>query len=311
MLRVENLRKTYRSRKRVVEAVKGVSFEAKEGEVFAILGPNGAGKSTTIKSILGLVIPDDGEISVAGIDARKERRKAIRYMSAVLEGNRNVHWRMTVKENLVFFGGLRGMHGRRLRERMMEVAEMLGISEKMNQLAGKLSRGYQQRLAIAVALLPDTPIILLDEPTLGLDIESSLKIRELIKELAKGGKLIVLSTHDMKLVEETADRVMIINRGKVVAMDRKENLKEMFKSRSYRIVFEGKLKEDLKEKLTLFGKISENGSKATLDVNFKNASEIYDLFDLLKQDKPVISSIEVEEPDFEEIFVRIIRGDGE
>ncbi len=311
MLEVLNLRKTYRSRGKVVEAVKGISFSAKLGEVFTILGPNGAGKSTTIKSILGLVLPDSGSIHVNGINIMKNRKKALRYMSAVLEGNRNVHWKLSVKENMIYFGGMRGLGGKRLRSRMEEVANLLGISDKMDQLAGKLSRGYQQRLAIAIALLPDTPVILLDEPTLGLDVESSVEIRKVIRELAKGGKLVLLSTHDMKLVENVADRVMVINKGRVITLKKPSELKAMFKSRSYKIVFDGSVSEALREKLSDFGKFVEDGGEITLVVNLKSADEIYDLFDILRSEKPTISSIESEELDFEEIFMKIVRGDEE
>ena len=306
---VRNLKKTYKSKKRIVEAVKGISFEADIGEVFALLGPNGAGKSTTIKSILGLVEPDEGEIEVMGMDARRKRREALRYLSAVLEGNRNVHWRLTVEENLLYFGGIRGLGGKELKSRIEKVTRMLGLEDKMKQLAGKLSRGYQQRLAIAIALLPDTPIVLLDEPTLGLDVESSLEIRRVIKELASEGKLVLLSTHDMKLVEETADRVMVINDGKVVVMDEKERLKGMFRSRSYRFVFE-RVSEKLLEKLKEYGKIETENGKVVVRFDFTSPDGIYDLFEILMSEKPEISSIVAEEPDFEEIFVRIIRGDG-
>ncbi len=311
MLEVSNLRKTYRSGGKVVEAVKGISFSANLGEVFTILGPNGAGKSTTIKSILGLVLPDSGSIHVNGIDIMKSRKKALKYMSAVLEGNRNVHWRLSVKENMIYFGGMRGLGGRKLKSRMEEVASLLGISDRMDQLAGKLSRGYQQRLAIAIALLPDTPVILLDEPTLGLDVESSVEIREVIRKLAEDGKLVLLSTHDMKLVENVADRVMVINKGKLITLKKPSELKEMFKSRSYKIVFDGDVPETLRERLSDFGRFIEDGDKTALVVSLKSADEIYNLFDVLRLEKPAISSIESEEPDFEEIFMRIVRGDEE
>ncbi len=309
MLQVKDLKKTYRSGEKVVEAVKGISFSANPGEVFAMLGPNGAGKSTTIKSILGLVIPDSGEIKVNDIDVLKNRKKALRLMAAVLEGNRNVHWRLSVRENMIYFGGMRGLGGKRLKRRMEEVAELLGISDRMDQLAGKLSRGYQQRLAIAIALLPDTPVVLLDEPTLGLDIESSMEIRKVIRELANEEKLVLLSTHDMKLVEQTADRVMIINHGRVITLSGINEIMEMFKRRAYRIVFENGISNELKEKLSTFGKFSEDGGKVTLNVELKSADRIYDLFDMLKGEKPTISSIENEDIDFEEIFMKIVRGD--
>ena len=311
MLTVKNLKKTYKTKKKVVEAVKNISFTANEGEVFALLGPNGAGKSTTIKSILGLVIPDEGDIYVGGVNAIKNRKKALFMMSAVLEGNRNIHWRLSVKENFQYFGALKGLGGKRLKERMMEVSELLGIEDKLNTIAGNLSRGYQQRLAIAIAILPDTPLILLDEPTLGLDVESAIEIRGIIKLLSKQGKTVLLSTHDMNLVEAISDRVLIISGGKVVTLGTTKELKEMFKARSYKIVFErkpsGKIIDKLKEMVILEEK--DNGDFA-ISVNFSTSSHtLYDIFEVLKEEKPQIKSIESEDPNFEEIFLRIIRGE--
>ncbi len=310
MLRVLDLRKAYSKGSERVEAVKGVSFEAREGEVFAILGPNGAGKTTTIKSILGLVEPDSGEIYIDDMNVRSNRRKALRKMSAVLEGNRNIHWRLTVEENLVFFGGLRGLGGKTLKRRMEYVVEMMGLQDMLKQLAGKLSRGYQQRLAIAIAILPDTPLILLDEPTLGLDVESSIDIRKIIKKLSEIGKCVILSTHDMNLVEEVADRVMIINRGKIVALDSKENLIEMFKRRSYKMVLERSPSERLLKMLRNMAdvELSVNGS-VKLEFSLDNPSAIYDFFEILKEERPPIKSIEVEDMSFEDVFMRIVRGD--
>ena len=309
MLLVEGLKKTYRDKGRVVEAVKGISFSAKECEVFALLGPNGAGKSTTIKSILGLVIPDEGRVEISGIDVLKHRKKALRMMSAVLEGNRNVHWRMTVIENMKYFGAIRGLSGRFLKSRIRDLIDRFGLSEHVKKLAGQLSRGYQQKLAVAISLLPDAPVLLLDEPTLGLDVESSREMRKIIRDIASEGKLVLLSSHDMNLVEAVSDRVMIINKGKVVAMDKTENLKEMFRRRAYKIVLEKKPTPSLLEKLKSFAKISENGEKVTLDVEFESSSSIYDLFEILKEERVPIKSIESEDIDFEEVFIKIVRGD--
>ncbi len=309
MLQVKNLKKTYKSRGRVVEAVKGVSFEANQGEVFAMLGPNGAGKTTTIKSILGLVVPDCGEIRVDGIDALKHRKKALTRMSAVLEGNRNVHWRLSVWENMVYFASLKGMWGKKLKERAKQLIERFGLNEHVKKLAGQLSRGYQQKLAIAVALLPDTPIVLLDEPTLGLDVESAREMREVVKDIAKEGKLVLLSSHDMNLVEAVADRVMIINKGRVVALDKTENLKEMFKRRAYRIVLERKPSKELLDMLNGFVRVSEDEDKTVIDVDLDSSTAIYNIFDILKEERIPIKSIESESIDFEEVFLRIVRGD--
>ena len=309
IVEVRNLRKTYSTRRKKVEALKGISFEAKTGEIFSLLGANGAGKTTTIKSVLGLVIPDEGEIFVNGINALRHRNKAARYMSAVLEGNRNIHWRLTVKENLEYFGHLRGMGGRKLKERVREIVEYIELTDKFNEIAGKLSRGMQQRLAVGIAILPDTPIVLLDEPTLGLDVESSMKMREILKDLSKSGKCVILSTHDMNLVEEVADRVLIINNGRMVAYDDKEKLMDMFRKRAYRIVLDGSVKSSVVEKLSRFGDINiKTNGETVIDVQLDSYDEIYDLFDILKETKLPLKRIEAEDVRFEKVFLKIVEG---
>ncbi|SHH46912.1 ABC transporter ATP-binding protein [Thermosipho atlanticus] len=303
-LEVEGLKKTYVSKNKRVEAVRGISFYVNKGEVFSILGPNGAGKTTTIKAILRLVIPEEGKVHVNRIDISKHISEALKNLSAVLEGNRNIHWKMTVYENLRYFGYIRGLGGRFLKRRVEEVLEFVELTDKRNELAGKLSRGMQQRLAIAIALLPDTPIILLDEPTLGLDVESSIKVREMLIRLAKKGKTILLSTHDMHLVEKVADRVLIINNGKVIVCDKKENLINAFKKKAYKIVFEG---EDHYVDLKKYGKLYEENGEKILEVQLENMEELYKIMDYFKEKQIEIKHLESIMINFEEIFVNFVR----
>jgi ABC-2 type transport system ATP-binding protein len=306
MLKVENLRKTYVSKNKKVEAVKNVSFETKKSEVFALLGPNGAGKTTTIKSILRLVIPDEGNIYINDINIQKHPYLALKNVSAVLEGNRNIHWKMTVYENLKYFGYIRGFSDKFLKERIPQILEFIELKDKKNELAGKLSRGMQQKLAIGIAILPDTPIILLDEPTLGLDVESSLKIREMLFELKNKGKTILLSSHDMNLVEKVADRVLIINKGKVIVCDKKENLMNAFRKRAYKIVFEGKNgKIDFKK----FGKFYEKGEEKILEIQLDDISKLYEIMEIFRKENMKIKHLESIMVNFEEVFFNIVRGD--
>ncbi|MCD6105298.1 MAG: ABC transporter ATP-binding protein [Thermosipho sp. (in: Bacteria)] len=305
-LEVENLKKTYISKGKKIEAVKGISFEVNEGEIFAILGPNGAGKTTTIKSILRLVIPDEGKIYVKGFDISTHKAKALENLSAVLEGNRNIHWKLTVYENLRYFGYIRGFSDKFLKDKIPEILEFIELKDKKNELAGKLSRGMQQKLAIGIALLPETPIILLDEPTLGLDVESSLKIREMLFELKNKGKTILLSTHDMNLVEKVADRVLIINKGKIIVCDRKENLLNAFRKKAYKIVFEG---ENGKIDLRKYGKFYEEYGEKILEIQLDDISQLYEIMEIFKKEHIEIRHLENVMVNFEEVFVNIVRGD--
>ncbi|EKF50375.1 ABC transporter ATP-binding protein [Thermosipho africanus H17ap60334] len=306
MLQVKNLKKTYVSKGKKVEAIKGISFETEKGEIFAILGPNGAGKTTTIKSILRLIIPDEGEIYINGIDVHKHPSHALKYVSAVLEGNRNIHWKMTVYENLKYFGHIRGLGGKYLKSRISEILDFVELTEKKNELAGKLSRGMQQRLAIGIALLPDTPLILLDEPTLGLDVESSLKVRQMLEKLAKDGKTILLSTHDMQLVEKVANHVLIINKGKVVVSDKKEKLLDAFKKKRFKISF---LSNNGYKELKKFGTLVEENGEKILNIQIDNIDQLYEVLEHFKSKNIEIKRLESVMVNFEEVFVNIVRGD--
>src|SRR5690625_919904 len=183
---VEDLRKSYRKRRggEVVKAVDGVSFEVAKGEVLGLLGPNGAGKTTTIKMICGLIRPDSGRVSVLGIDNRHDRQKALRHISAVLEGNRNLYWRLTVRENMEYFAGNRGRSRRAVKGRIDDLLGSFDLKGKENELVNSLSRGMQQKLAIAVAMLADTEVLLLDEPTLGLGVETAHEGRGHLRRIA-------------------------------------------------------------------------------------------------------------------------------
>lgn len=306
MLQVKNLKKTYVSKGKKVEAVKGITFETEKGEIFAILGPNGAGKTTTIKSILRLIIPDEGEIYINGIDVHKHPSHALKYVSAVLEGNRNIHWKMTVYENLKYFGYIRGLGGKYLKSRISEILEFVELTEKKNELAGKLSRGMQQRLAIGIALLPDTPLILLDEPTLGLDVESSLKVRQMLEKLTKDGKTILLSTHDMQLVEKVANHVLIINKGRVVVSDKKEKLLDAFKKKRFKISF---LSNNGYKELKKFGTLVEENGEKILNIQIDNIDQLYEVLEHFKSKNIEIKRLESVMVNFEEVFVNIVRGD--
>lgn len=161
-------------------------------------------------------------------------RAGIQYVSAVLEGNRNIYWRLTVRENLQFFAGLHGVSSRSVRRRIDELIERFGLTEKEKSQARYLSRGMQQKLALACCLTKETPILILDEPTMGLDVESSSELRELVAKLGrKEKKTVLLSSHNMNLVKNVCERVIIISRGRIIADNRIENLIDIFEVQAY------------------------------------------------------------------------------
>jgi len=311
-LSVKDLTKTYRSRSGPVEAVGGVTFSVAKGELVGLLGPNGAGKTTTIKSICTLIRPTSGSIEIQGIDALKHPRKAVENVAAVLEGNRNIYWRLTTRENMELFAGMQGISKKKVSGLITELLERFDLVGKATTEARKLSRGMQQKLAVACAIVKKTPIVLLDEPTLGLDVETSHELRVSLRAMAaEEGTTVLLSSHDMDVVQDVCDRVIIISDGKMVADDGVANLLEVFKARAYAFELSTPLTESQSEELmTLYPgtKLSDEGMLPTVEVALPEAGAIYHLMDLFRGYGCTIESIDRKDPDLEEIFLHFVRG---
>jgi len=234
---VRELRKTYwtsskkglfRSEKQAVEALKGVSFNVRHGEVVGLLGPNGAGKTTTVKIISTLLLPDSGTALVEGFDVVKQAKEVRKRIGIMLSVEKGFYGKLTGKENLLYFGALYGMEGEKLRKRVDELMDLLGLKamKAEDRLFEEYSLGMKARLALARALLKDPPVLLLDEPTLGLDPPTARRIRELVADLAhKEGKAILYTTHNMFEAELVCDRILLISKGRIVAKGRPDELK--------------------------------------------------------------------------------------
>ncbi len=312
VLTVKDLEKTYPQwREEPTKAVDGISFSVDKGEIVGFLGPNGAGKTTTIKCICGLVEPTRGEINIFGIDAIKNTRRAVSNTSAVLEGNRNIYWRLTTRENLEFFARL---HGRSLKEAEPEIQSLLerfDLKEKEDAPARKLSRGMQQKLALSCALIRGTDFLLLDEPTLGLDVKTSKEMREFVKQLTSdGGKTILLSSHDMNVVEDVCERVIIMNEGKILANDGVNNLKDVFNVHLYDFILEGEPKlSELKEKYSVTDIERKNG-KTKFRVSLKKPDSFYELVNHLQKKNVKLEEVKNLDKNMEEIFMDVIEKEG-
>jgi len=311
---VENLSKTYRQRKKAdITAVDNISFQVPRGQIFGLLGPNGAGKTTTVKMICGLIKPDSGRILVNGVDMLKQRRRGLSQVSAVLEGNRNIYWRLTARENLEFFAALKGQSGRQdLAERISELLAFFDLTDKEAEPARRLSRGMQQKLALAVCLVADTPIVVLDEPTLGLDVKASYEIRARLQEIAGDQKTIIITTHDMNVVEDICQEVVVIDKGRIVAADKTENLLNLFQARSYQIeIREGLTASQRDSLLELdFLELQQNKDKVILDLELQNASNLYRVIDILEENQTIIEAIRQEQLNFEKIFMELLENGG-
>jgi ABC-2 type transport system ATP-binding protein len=216
-------------RKRTIHAADKISFAIREGEVFGLLGPNGAGKTTTVKMVSGLVKPDAGRVLIDGLDVERHRRKILEKVGVVLEGTRTSIWPLTPLENLHYYGNLKNVRGRLLKDRAHELLDFIGLREKKNIQVRRLSRGEKQKLAICIALIADPQVILLDEPTTGLDVHSSRAIKDKIVEMTRTlGKCVLVTTHDMHVAQELCDRIGIIDKGQLVACKATDELLDVF-----------------------------------------------------------------------------------
>lgn len=206
-------------------AVDGVDLQIKRGEIFGLLGPNGAGKSTTIRMLCTLLEPTSGSARVNGFDVVKQANDVRRSLGTVLAGERSIYWKLSGRENLEYFAALYHIPSAVAKKRVEDLLERMEIKNRANELVEKYSTGMRQRIAIAKALLARPPILLLDEPTLGLDPQAARNLRELIAQLKQEGHTILLTTHYMEEADQLSDRIGIIDTGKVIALDTPAGLK--------------------------------------------------------------------------------------
>lgn len=204
-----------------IEALRGVNLQISKGEVFGLLGPNGAGKTTLIKILCTLVIPDDGKALVNHIDVKKQPTEVLKNLQAVLPESRGFTWRLSGRQNLEFFALLYGLNKRQTNERVDFVLELTGLADRADDSYQRYSTGMQRRLLLCRALLRDTPVLVFDEPTTGLNPTSSVEFRHLLRDkLAREqGKTIFLSTHNLQEAQGLCDRIAILNRGRITACD--------------------------------------------------------------------------------------------
>jgi ABC-2 type transport system ATP-binding protein len=212
---------------RTTMALSGIDFEVAQGELFGLIGPNGAGKTTTIKILTTLLTPTGGEAKILGLDVRKDLYEIRRRIGIVFGGERGLYNRVSAKDNLRYFSDLYGVDPSVARKRIPELLRVVGLADRAEERVEKYSRGMKQRLHIAKALVHDPELVFLDEPTIGLDPGGARDIRNLIRELKAQGKTILLTTHYMFEAEELCQRIAVISKGKIVALDTPSELKKM------------------------------------------------------------------------------------
>ena len=308
MIQVENVTKKYGS----FVAVNNINFEIEEGEIVGFLGPNGAGKSTTMNMITGFIEPTSGRIIVDGYDISKKPRKAKRQIGYMPEGV-PLYSDLTVKEFVTYMAELKGIPSKEKKEKVKKVLDATGLAEVSNKLTKNLSRGYKQRVSMAGALVGDPKVIILDEPTVGLDPKQVTEIRALIKELGKE-PTVILSSHILSEVSQICNRVIIINKGEIIAIDTPENLenKVVNENSVYVTVEDPENKmENIKEKLEKVKEIklvNENEDK-TKKYIIKAENEVdirKEIFETLAKEGITIFEMKKADATLEDAFMKLI-----
>lgn len=240
MVIVKGLSKRFKD----LEVVKGISFEAKEGEVLGLLGENGAGKTTTLRVLATMLKPSDGTAEINGHDLIKDPDGVRAQIGILFGGEVGLYDRLSARENIRYFAELNNMEKGKIDERIDELSKMLDMSEYIDKRVAKFSRGMKQKVAIARAIVHDPKVMLLDEPTAGLDVTSSRIIDDFIGSCKKEGKVIIFSSHTMSEVEKLCDRVVIMHKGEVVAEGTIDELKSHFGNDDLEEVFMGLVGEN-------------------------------------------------------------------
>jgi ABC-2 type transport system ATP-binding protein len=211
-------------------AVDGIDLVVEPGEIFGLLGPNGAGKTTTMKMLATLLIPTSGTIRVLGIDPLDRPREVRARLGAMLSGERSLYWKLTGRENLEYFAALYHVPPNETKTRIANVLTAVKLADRADDYVERYSTGMRQRLALARALLPDPPLVVLDEPTVGLDPQASRDLRDRVRELKAQGRTVLLTTHYMEEADQLCDRIAIIDHGRIVALDTPAALKRTIRA---------------------------------------------------------------------------------
>jgi ABC-2 type transport system ATP-binding protein len=307
---IQNLVKVFKKRKSEVRAVDGVSCEIKQGELFGLLGPNGAGKTTLIKCISTLLIPDAGTATVGGHDIAKDPLRVRQQLGVLTGGERSLYWKLSPHENLQYFAALYGVPRSKTKERIEYLLDLMGLKEKSRERVEKLSSGMKQKLSLARTLIHDPPILLIDEPTLGLDPYFARFIRNFIKnELhRKLQKTILLTTHYMDEADELCERVAFMNYGRIEALDTPANFKKnMPQDQVLKVKCLGDIEENLfssiQESVSLH--LSTRDGFSFVRMNTDNPEQLLSSVVDLVRDYAKVLSVEVTSPTLDDVFVHL------
>lgn len=300
-IKVKNITKRYGQ----VLAVDNISFSVEQGSIFGFLGPNGAGKSTTQRIITGVIYPDRGEVQIMGYHLRHQPLQAKQIMGVVPE-MANVYLDLSAWGNLMFIGDVYGVGKKERMSRAEELLKLFGLYEKRKLKSKGFSKGMKQRLLLCMALMNDPQLLFLDEPTAGLDVESTHIIRNLIREFNSHGKTVFLTTHNIEEANQLCDFVAIINRGKIAAIDRPENLKKTLKKlQSVEVSFYPQISDSqILEGINGNSKVKKTGDKFLLYTDHPG-EVIFSVTDLARKHNLEILSLQTLGSTLEDVFLNL------
>lgn len=302
MLTINNLKKNYGD----IQAVKGVHLEVKKGEIIGLLGPNGAGKSTTISMISTLIKPDAGSVEFKGIDILKDP-KPIQKVLGIVPQEIALYPTLTGYENLKFWGSAYGLKGSALKEKIEVVSEIIGIKDRLKDKVEKYSGGMKRRINIGAALLHDPELLIMDEPTVGIDPQSRNHILETIKQLNEKGMSIIYTSHYMEEVEFLCDRIYIMDEGVVIAEGTKDSLVASVNGERKVIVTYAENPNGIKDRLdalTQVERIEVEGEVLTLYTH-SNENMMKKIIEVSSEFDIEMISIDVEKPNLESVFLHL------
>jgi ABC-2 type transport system ATP-binding protein len=299
-----------------VTAVDHLNLKIKKGELFGLLGPNGAGKTTLVKILCTLLPPDEGEAYVNGFDVVREQMDVRRSLGTLFSvGERGVFWRLNGYRNLEFFSAIYNVPRRKRHERIMEVLDLVGLKDKAFEHYQKYSGGMKRKLALARALLPDPPILLLDEPTTGLDVISSRSLREFIRNnlSREAGKTVLYTTHYVEEASQICDRIGILNKGKLVACDTPEAIRGIVKKGEVVDIRVRAITEDQIEAIKTLEGVIDIASEIEdsvlgqrrLRLHLENIDSLSMVFDFFLKEKIRLIDLKREEPTLEDAFIEL------
>lgn len=316
-VRIEKLQKTYVTKKRQglfksslreVTALKGISLEIGRGEIFGLLGPNGAGKTTLIKCLTTLLLPTNGRAWINGFELTKQDDAIRATVGCMLMGERGLYWKLTGRENLVFFGALYHLPPAERIRRATAVIERLNLGEIADRPVETYSSGQKMKLAFAKALINDAPLLILDEPTNTLDLPSARELRAIVRELNQQGKTVIYTTHIMAEAETLCNRVAIIDRGEVIALGTVADLKESIGQETV-IRLEGVIPTQASTAVSALNGItrsaitSVNGHNQLTVVTPSQTAVLPQLIQTLSKHGAILQKITPEEVTLEDVFI--------